>query len=305
MSAFSGGAIGMGATVGAALLGAALGLAPSAPAEAATSRLTLASSGARRTALVVERFRLKQRRRAAVIFLREGTRQGTLRTRRLPAAEEALRSRGTVFVYPEPLGAGWNPRAASPDVAFVGDLARRLVSDGLADPARIYVVGQGLGGMTALQAACSGAPVAGVVAMLTSLPAADAANCKPAAPTALMALVGTADAVVPEKGGKSSLKGFEEDVAPIESTLAPFLAVDRCGEARATNVLPDKDPKDGSRVAVDRWKGCARPVELVRVVGGGHSLPGRPRPIAQTGGAQNRDVDTILLIRDFLRRAGA
>ena len=59
---------------------------------------------------------------------------------------------------------------------------------------------------------------------------------------------------------------------------------------------------------VDKWDGCKRPIELVRIEGGGHALPGRVRLGLDRGqpvGAHNRDVDAARLVIDFMKRVEA
>jgi len=56
---------------------------------------------------------------------------------------------------------------------------------------------------------------------------------------------------------------------------------------------------------MERLVGCKRMVELVRVEGGGHTLPGRPvrADRGQSVGAINRDVNVSRLIAEFVRRS--
>ncbi len=47
--------------------------------------------------------------------------------------------------------------------------------------------------------------------------------------------------------------------------------------------------------------GCKAPVELVKIEGGGHTLPGT-RPVSDRGqpvGARNGDIDTARFLLDF------
>ena len=55
-----------------------------------------------------------------------------------------------------------------------------------------------------------------------------------------------------------------------------------------TTVFPGKDTRDGTRAYLDKLNNCEVPVELVRIEGGGHSLPGlsnEPDPGAGKGSA--------------------
>jgi polyhydroxybutyrate depolymerase len=279
-----------------------------APAQAATGRLTLEVSGKPRAALIVERQRLKRALRPVYIVLRPPTAAvGPLRTRRLTGLEEAVKKPNVIFAYPEPLEGKWDTSAAatSRDVAFVNALAARLVADGVADPRRIFLVGRAAGGVVALQAACAGKQTfAGVAALLAALPQSALAECKPEN-IALMTLAGTADPLLPYNGGKAALAGFAGDVASADQTMEPFVKGAVCAEKKVIE-MPDRDVNDGSRAFIDRWS-CRKPVERVRIEGGGHVLPGRATGGLERGqpvGAHNRDVDATRLLLDFLKRAG-
>jgi polyhydroxybutyrate depolymerase len=279
--------------------------APGAIASAASGKLTIESGGAKRTAFVVEHARLKRTLRPTLIVLhgQSGTGQ---RVRRYIGFEDSLKSQSVVTVYPDAIDGHWNVGdAGEKDIRFIEDLAAKLVADGISDRRRIFVVGSATGGMLAMRLGCRNAKdFAGVVALIGLMPAQDAATCKPSKPLPFMLLAGTADPRVPFGGGKADLVEFKGDVASAEGTLAPFAQAAGCNGERKTTVLPDRDPNDGSRIQIETLQGCKAPVELVKVEGGGHTLPGRPR-IGDRGlavGAHNNDVNATHLILDFLRR---
>jgi polyhydroxybutyrate depolymerase len=116
---------------------------------------------------------------------------------------------------------------------------------------------------------------------------------------------GTANPLAPWQGGRANLGGVKEDILSAEATLAPFAAANDCGSQRVAREYPDRDPTDGSRVVMERLSGCRHVVELVRVEGGGHTLPGRPARSdrGQSVGAQNRDVNISGLIASFVRQS--
>ncbi len=287
-------------------LTAGLICAPLAVASAASGRLTIESGGVRRTAFVTEHARLKRVLRPTVIVLHGQSGNG-MRVRRYLGLEENIRSQSVVTVYPDAIDGHWGVGdAADRDMRFIHDLAAKLVADGIADRRRIYVVGSATGGILAMRLGCrDSATFAGIVSLITQMPAADAAACKPSKPTPFLLMSGTADPKVPFGGGKADLVEFKGDMASAEQTLAPFAQAAGCGPTRHRVEMPDRDPNDGSRVVIENLQGCKAPVELVRVEGGGHTLPGRPR-INDRGlavGAHNNDVNATRLVLDFLRRA--
>jgi polyhydroxybutyrate depolymerase len=276
--------------------------------EAASGRISVEVNNVRRTATVVEYSRLKKGRRATLIVLHGG--QGTGgRIRRTLGLDDFAVGSGRVMVYPDGIDGHWNrlrpPDTGPDDSAFILALVNKLVADGISDRRRIFVMGFSSGGMLAMRFACDHADVvAGVGAIAAALPAEVAASCKPSRPVPLVLVNGTADPLVPFLGGKASLTDDKGELASAEATLAPFASADGCASTpRAVSTLSDRDPNDGSRVTVERYAGCKAPVELVRVDGGGHTIPGR-RTISNRGvavGAQNNDFDSGRLIFDFFR----
>ncbi len=276
-----------------------------AGAQAASGRLRFESGGQARSAFVIERERLKRQPRPTLIIL-QSTGGAVLRTRRNLGFEEAIRSQGVAIVYPDAADGRWDltgPR----DVQALRDLIRKLVDQRIADRRRVYLLGVSTGGMLALRAACEHAEgFAGVGSLIGPLPQSAAASCKPSRPVPIILLAGTADPFVPFNGGQANLRDFKEPVLSAEATLGPFKAADGCGDVAAPTTFADRDPHDNSRVTLETFKGCKAPVELVRVDGGGHSVPGRGRGTDRDPtGPHNNDVDGARLIWEFFKRAGA
>ena len=292
----------------AALLVTAGFLALPRGAEAASGRISVEANNVHRTATVVEYSRLKKGRRPTVIVLHGGRSTGGRIRRTLGLDEFALGS-GAVMVYPDGIDGHWNrlrpPDSGPDDPAFLQALINRLVSDGIADRRRVYLVGFSSGGMLALRMACDHADmVAGVGAIGAALPAEVAQTCKPSRPVPTILVSGTADPLVPFQGGKANLSDDKGELASADATLAPFAAAAGCGTAHTSTALPDRDKNDGSRVEVERFNGCKVPIEMIRVDGGGHTIPGRPT-VSNRGvpvGAQNNDFDAGKQIVDFFRR---
>jgi polyhydroxybutyrate depolymerase len=123
-----------------------------------------------------------------------------------------------------------------------------------------------------------------------------------------MVINGTANPIMPYAGGTTKLSDSKIDVVSTDATLAPFAKADGCGDGRTTAALPDKDPKDGTRSYVGKLNGCKAPVELIRIEGGGHTIPGRFTAGTTRGqpvGAHTNDFDASHVIWDFFRRLGA
>ena len=292
------------------LICAAAMLAASFDARAASGKLQFDSAGVARSAFLVEHERLKRGARPTLIVLHGGSGSG-LRTRRTLGLEDVIRSQGVVVVYPDAIGGRWDlsEPGSKRDTQMMRDLVRKLVDDRIADRRRIYLLGLSTGGIFALRLACQNADLfAGVGALIAALPEAQAATCKPAKPLPFLMLAGTANPYLPYGGGTANLRDFKGNVASVEATLAPFKAAAGCGDLAASAAMPDRDAADQSRVFIDTYKDCKVPLELIRVEGGGHTIPGRWRGPTDRGlapGIHNNDVDASRLIWDFFKRAGA
>jgi polyhydroxybutyrate depolymerase len=286
-------------------------LGSSERAAAAAAHVTIESGGLRRTAVLVERERLKLGRRPVIVVLHGGSGSGA-RVRRNLGLEEAIRSRNVTLVYPDAIGGRWGEtkEMAQRDIDFLRTLLDRLVANGTADRRKIFVVGSSTGGMLALRIACdrAGEAYAGVATIIANLPADIAESCQPPKPIPLMVINGTANPIVPYAGGTTKISDSKVDVVSTDATLAPFAKADGCGDGRTTIALPDRDPKDGTRSYIDKLNGCKAPVELIRVEGGGHTIPGRFSAGTTRGqpvGAHTNDFDAAHAIWDFFRRLGA
>lgn len=291
------------------LAGAALMLSVSvpSPAEAAAGRITIVSGGSPRNAILIEHYRLKKGRRPAIIVLRAPRKQGA-RLRRSLGLEELARSSGAVLVYPEPQSGHW-AEAFSPDPSrdtrFVRDLIAKLVSQGIAHPAKIFLAGIGSGGTLALRLACEGKPkFAGVAIVAGSLPAGLAASCAPPGPTPLL-LVGTAsEARSSNAESKEALPHERSELLPAAQTVGLFAKAAGCGEGAVTTVLPEKYLRTGVRAYRDKLNNCAVPVEAVRIEAGGRMVPGLHDEAGPGAGLASSGVNGAKLVWDFFRPLG-
>ncbi|TCT00541.1 alpha/beta hydrolase family esterase [Aquabacter spiritensis] len=218
--------------------------------------------------------------------------------------EPAADREGYVTVYPQGINRVWNdgrPAAMrlkalltpGDDVPFLVALTQRLVEQGIADPARIYLTGISNGGFMVERMACefSGLYAAYAVAMATA-PANYREECRPDRPVPIMFVHGTADGVIAWDGFWTPLGATLS--APDSAAL--FARLDGCAETTLTP-LPDIEPLDGTTVSVRRWSDCTGGVEVVlyRIERGGHQSPARtetkPGLATPLLGLRNRDID--------------
>ncbi|MGU3495366.1 alpha/beta hydrolase family esterase [Xanthobacteraceae bacterium A53D] len=209
-----------------------------------------------------------------------------------------------VTVYPQGIGRVWNdgrPAAMrlkavltpGDDVAFLISLVNRLVAEGIADPARIYLMGISNGGFMVERMACEHAELfAAYSVIMATAPANYREECRPSRPVPIMFIHGTADAVIAWDGFWTPLGATLS--APDTAQL--YASLDGCTGSQVEN-LPNIEA-DGTSVSVRRWSGCAPPgeVALYRVERGGHQAPARvdtkPELATMFLGLRNRDIDT-------------
>jgi polyhydroxybutyrate depolymerase len=225
---------------------------------------------------------------------------------------------GLITVHPSGYGEGWNDgrgtaylvgRGGADDVGFFRDMIDQLVAEGSVDPRRIFVTGGSNGGMMTQRLVCELADrIAGAAAFVAWLPAPLEQRCRPERPIPLLLMGGTADRLMPFAGGRvAPMSGDDRGlVLSAQQTFDFWRTRNSCAGEVAREDLPDADPGDGARVYRLAGAGCAAPVELYVVDGGGHRLPGEgPRAYADAGmsalsGVSSRDIDGAAVVWDFL-----
>lgn len=216
---------------------------------------------------------------------------------------------GFTVVFPDGVRRSWNDaRAIGPaaeqgvdDLGFLSALIAHFVARG-ADPRRVYLLGMSNGGFMALTAACRlSEQVAAVASVTGTVSRALEADCAMARPVPTVLFLGTEDPLVPFDGGVVA-----QDRGEVlgGAASAGFLAAKNgCVTAPASEPLPDLDPTDGTRVDRWRWEGCAAPVELYVVQGGGHTWPtGQGYDGPPPTGRVTRDIDASEAAWAFFRR---
>lgn len=202
---------------------------------------------------------------------------------------------------------GWNDcRAESPgkpavdDVAFAGAVARQLVAEAHADPARIYLMGMSNGAMMALRLALQMDPAPAAFCAVCGL-MAEGGPCASttARPIPALLIDGTADPLVPYGGGQVRfLKTERGAVRSAEQTVAFWRAADGLAASKAMETaLPHREASDPTRAFKSVWGSAAgQQVVFIRIEGGGHAEPTvahayGPLYRAFTG-KQNRDFES-------------
>lgn len=218
---------------------------------------------------------------------------------------------GFVVIYPSGLNRHWNdgrePYQGVDDVGFILKAIRQTIAEtGQVDESRIFVAGMSNGGHMSQRLACEQAGLFAGVAVITAQFTPELiASCRPSRPLAVLYLNGTEDPLVPYDGGAIAPKwGSRGTATSTAETIAFWRHHNRCGEIPAVTQLPDLDTNDDTRVEQYDWPDCAptAPLRLYRIVGGGHTWPGKRQYLPQTViGRTSNDVDANSLIYDFFR----
>jgi polyhydroxybutyrate depolymerase len=159
----------------------------------------------------------------------------------------------------------WNFLGA-PDVDFAVALVRQLVADACVAPGHVFATGISSGGAMTAALACRASQTFDGFAPVSAdfyIPAI----CGHAAQRPYLIFHGTADPVVPYYGGSITTNRDGLAVGGAEGTAAKWAAHNGCGAGRITKTL-------SSEVVRFTWPGCAAPVIMYKIVGGGHTWPG-------------------------------
>lgn len=215
---------------------------------------------------------------------------------------EAAAAHGFAAVFPEGIYRLWNDArgdklSSSDDVGFLRQLNKELVGRGVADPARIYIAGISNGGMMTLRMLCEAPELyAGAATVIANMPAEAGASCQLKKPMPVVMFNGTADPLVPYRGGGVGLTGSRGNVWAAERTAAFIAHANGCSAPAERAV----GTSGGGPIKVMRldWSGCSsgRTVTLYRVEGGGHQLFGHTNILPMIFGPGTNQVSAPEII---------
>ena len=207
--------------------------------------------------------------------------------------------------------AGRAPPAGTDDVGFIVALIEKFVTDGVADPKRIYITGLSNGGAMTMTMICARAELfAAAASVIFNLTDDMAQACHPAKQVPMLMINGTADPLIPYEGGRGSSRFARPGFWSAMKTFDFWRHVNGC-DAQQTDVaeLEHRDPSDPTSVTrISARCASGRDVVLYRVNKGGHRMPGSfpdarfPRIVGLLLGPQNRDIDGAEVIWEFFRK---
>jgi polyhydroxybutyrate depolymerase len=191
-----------------------------------------------------------------------------------------------ITVYPSGINKQWNDGrefkesiAANDDVQFINLLLDTLLKKYSIDSSRLFTTGISNGGFFSIYLSyklnhrlLAAAPVC------ASIPERIYSEFYPPRPVSILIMNGTEDPLVPYRGGPvgNRFTGSRGDCTSTDSTLQRYINVDKTSATPVVENLPDRDKYDRCTVVKYMYSGGKNGTRvcLVKVVNGGHALPG-------------------------------
>ncbi|BBY38804.1 esterase [Mycobacterium mantenii] len=212
-----------------------------------------------------------------------------------------------LVVYPDGYDKSWaDGRGASPadrrhvdDVAFLVGLVNKLQDDYGIAPGHVFVTGMSNGGFMSNRLACERADVFAAVAPVAGTLGVGV-SCNPSKPVSVWEAHGTADPLVPFKGGAVRGRGGVSHSVSVDTMVGKWRSADGCQGDPAMEALPDV--RDGTVVHRYESTQCAANTEVVfyKIDRGGHTWPGGKQYLpAAVIGPTTRALDGSEAIAQF------
>lgn len=231
--------------------------------------------------------------------------------RRLTGFDALADQRGFIVVYPNGVDRHWNDGRATirnpqDDVGFVSALIDQFAAHQRIDRSRIFATGLSNGALFAERLGCDlSGRIAAIAPVAGTLPVDTSRNCRPAHEIAVLQIDGTADPIMPYGGGSVADFGHRGEggqVLSVAATANFWARQNGCTSPGAIAPLPPTAAFDRTCIIARHFARCpaAAPVDVLTVVGGGHTWPGGPQYApALVVGRTSRQVDASRSIVDF------
>jgi len=226
----------------------------------------------------------------------------------------AAERHGFIPVYPDGFEQHWNDCRAGAaytanlqdidDVGFFRAMVGELATQHAIDMSRIYVAGMSNGGQMAYRMGFE-APdlVAGIAAIAANLPVDDNLDCERSGePVAALVINGTEDPVNPYAGGLVTVSGDSSRGLVLSSMDTAHYWAELAGHAGdgAFTVWPEHTADDGTSVESTLWSAAGKPpVQLLGVVGGGHTIPHPVFRLPRILGRTSHEFEAAEVIWEF------
>ncbi len=217
-----------------------------------------------------------------------------------------------IAVYPNAIKRNWNDgRLANlkpgmefvDDVGFITAIVEKIKSQYRIDMQKIFVTGMSNGGFMTSRLLCDKSEIFRGGAILTATLSVDYINkCKPTVPVGVMIINGTEDPLVPYNGGHVMVLNKSRGAIVATDVLVDFWKNQLNCDNKKTQILPNKDPNDGSVVEMLQFETCKEKSSLVlyKIIDGGHTWPGGKQYLSKKIiGTTNRDFNACEIIWSF------
>ncbi|MFH0939238.1 MAG: PHB depolymerase family esterase [Planctomycetota bacterium] len=203
--------------------------------------------------------------------------------------DETALKRGFIVVYPNGSGrikkiltwnsgecCGYAKERKIDDVAFIRELIDFMIKQYGVDPARVYVTGMSNGAMMAYRLAAELSDRIAAIAAVAGTLDIDAAAAKK--PVPILHFHGTEDQYVPYEGGHGSRSLKDNKHTSVKTTIETWIRANQVEAEPVVEELPDKI-NDGTSVVryTYKTKQDQQRIVLYKIIGGGHTWPGRSR----------------------------
>jgi polyhydroxybutyrate depolymerase len=222
---------------------------------------------------------------------------------RFSGLAEPATEKGYVVLFPRGIGRSWNAglccaEAMTQDVDDVG-FAVAVIDDAAQrygiDRHRVFLTGMSNGAMLSYRIAAERPDlVAGIAPVAGTLATRSGAI---RGPVPILDFHGTEDGLVSYEGGTGMR--FNQLFRPVPETLRLWAKADGDGSSPTSMAVPGP-ADDGLSVQKLEFGGSTVPVVHYKVIGGGHTWPGRPAPAFLGASTKAIDADAIML--DFFAK---
>jgi len=235
------------------------------------------------------------------------------------AFNEIADREGFIAVYPNGIDSRWNDGRGKTfneqkglknidDVGFLSVLIDTMIANYKVDSNRVFVTGVSNGGMMTFRLGCEiTSKLSAIAPVIANIPKDIIDKCSPDSPLPVLVMNGTEDPLVPWDGGKVKFLWKEMgEVVSTENSVRFWVEHNKCFEDPVTEILPDVDDEDESRVKKITYKNKETNLEVVlyAIVGGGHNIPGGNTPdLSLFIGSKNNDINAAEVIWEFFKKA--
>lgn len=180
---------------------------------------------------------------------------------------------GFIVVYPRAENFYWSISAEddNEDIQFIETLITRLEQHVSGQFDTVGITGISNGGMIGYQLLCQSPEIDGGAMVASYFPTSVQKSCNPPGASALLAIHGTADPLIPDDDfGRSG-----NDIGHLRRTGRFWARQNGCAGKPNVSPVINTSAGDGTRLQHIRYKDCSKgAVSLYRLIGGGHTWPG-------------------------------